>query len=549
MAFWTTFKEQLLALWNRWSIGQRVGFSAAAAACVAAVLGTMIWASQPEYVVIASQLTPQRSAEIVGMLDTEKIGYELNFSGSAVSVASSDVAKARLALQDQLTPEEDRSDEDNSILPFGSPRAEEDRRRSALEKRVQDNIARLCGIRAATVSISRPDSTPFADDQSPVTAAVVIEPKPGETVSTGMAQTIIMVVSKSVPGLTANNIVLTDTNGRQFGGHDGMQSELDSQLAYKEKIEAYLATKAEMVLLRLQGVRGSVQVTVDIDFSKQTRTSNTYDPDTKVKTSESIVNNKQDGGIAPPVGIPGTGSNIVPETVPKNAYGNSTNEQIDTEYENSFINEELHHPGGKIVRLTVAAVVDVQPAAPVDPSAPQTTPTASPLQQEAIEKIVMNAVGFDPLRNDEIQVVLAPLTQLDTIEPATPGFVWQQWQPLMQSVSLGLAATLAFIIGLMLMKRMKPIVITETVGPGIPLADARRLASISEQARANPEVVASILSAWLNEQEKATDPVTAAASGRNSQKSTVTPSSGTGSSIPKSAMPQNGSSNEGRKAA
>ena len=161
----------------------------------------------------------------------------------------------------------------------------------------------------------------------------------------------------------------------------------------------------------------------------------------------------------------------------------------------------------------------------------------------------MNAVGFDPLRNDEIQVVLAPLTQLDTIEPATPGFVWQQWQPLMQSVSLGLAATLAFIIGLMLMKRMKPIVITETVGPGIPLADARRLASISEQARANPEVVASILSAWLNEQEKATDPVTAAASGRNSQKSTVTPSSGTGSSIPKSAMPQNGSSNEGRKAA
>ena len=48
---------------------------------------------------------------------------------------------------------------------------------------------------------------------------------------------------------------------------------------------------------------------------------------------------------------------------------------------------------------------------------------------------------------------------------------------------------------------MKPIVISEATGRGIPLADARRLAAISAQAKANPDVVASIVSAWLNEQE------------------------------------------------
>ena len=63
MAFWNTFRDQLLALWGQWSAAQRVGFSGAAFACVAAIAGTMIWAAQPEFVVIASHLTPQKSAE------------------------------------------------------------------------------------------------------------------------------------------------------------------------------------------------------------------------------------------------------------------------------------------------------------------------------------------------------------------------------------------------------------------------------------------------------------------------------------------------------
>jgi flagellar biosynthesis/type III secretory pathway M-ring protein FliF/YscJ len=66
MAFWSSLREQALALWNRWTIGQRAGFIAAALACIAAISGTLIWASQPEYIVIASQLTPSRSVEIAG---------------------------------------------------------------------------------------------------------------------------------------------------------------------------------------------------------------------------------------------------------------------------------------------------------------------------------------------------------------------------------------------------------------------------------------------------------------------------------------------------
>lgn len=511
MAFWISLRDQLLALWNRWTIGQRTGFAAAAIACFAAVLGTIIWASQPDYVVIASQLTPSRSAEIVGVLDTEKIGYKLNFSSSAVSVASSDVATARLALKDVMNPEELAESGGDSMFPFPSPRAEEDQRRNALEKRVERSLTQIQGVRAATVSVSRPDQSPFAVDQSPVTAAVVIQPVAGAQISSATAQTIITVVARSVPGLTSDNIVLTDTTGRQFGSHEGIGSELATQLEYRHRLEADLAHHAESLLAAAQGVRAKVRVTAEIDFSKQTRLLNTFDPDAKAKRSEQINTTKQDGGVALPVGVPGTATNvnIAPDANTKSPSGPGKyqNEQITTEYDSSFVNEQIEKLPGNIQRLTVAAIVDVQPATVT--AADQNTPgktAAAPFDQQQIENIIKTAVGFDSERNDEVNVILAPLAPETADDPIMTGFVWEQWQPLIQSMSLGLAATLTFLIGAMLIKRMKPIVITETVGPGIPLADARRLAAITEQAKANPEIVANILSAWLSEQEQATSP-------------------------------------------
>ena len=508
MAFWLSFKEQALKLWESWTLSQRTAFSAAALACIGAVLGTVVWASQPDYVVIASQLKPSESAKIVGLLDTDKIGYKLNFSGSAVSVASSDVATARLALKDVIDTEED-DDLDgagSSPIPFMSDAGSiDDRRRAAMEKRVEKSLLQINGIQAATVSISRPEQSPFAVEQSPVTAAVVIQPAARTQISPQTAYTIISVVARSVPGLVNSNIILTDTSGRQIGSHEGISGDLGMQLEYRQRVEANLSHKAERLLATARGVHATVQVNAEIDFTKQTRVGTKIDPEQKATRTESIVSSQQDAGAAPPVGVPGAATNIPADANQKQSTGGKyKNEQIDAEYDYSSTSEEVTMIPGKILRLTVSAFVDlgndVAPADPANPAAP--VPTTTPLKLEDIETIVKNAVGFDETRDDAITVVEAKLNAEVLDDPVATGFRWEQWQPLLQSISLGLAATLAFLIGLMLMKRMKPIVITETVGPGIPLADARRLASISEQAKANPEIVANILSAWLSEQDR-----------------------------------------------
>ena len=544
MAFWISLKEQSLALWNRWTIGQRTGFIAAALACIAAVSATLIWASQPEYIVIASQLTATRSIEIAGILDTEKISYQLNLSSSAVSVARGDVSRARQVLAGQLNPEEETEMSSTPSL-FESPRTEDDRRRQVLERKIAATIKKNKAIREATVTISRPDETPFSIEQSPVTAAVVIEPMQGTSIDGRTAETILSHVAKSVPGLDPKNITLSDTNGRQFNATRGVNSDLDMQLVFRQKVEALLAQKAIEILHKIDGVRADVQVNADIDFDSMTQKKNIYDPESNVKANEKIQDSKNDTAPAPPTGLAGTPSNIPSDPNARtNGNGGYKTSQIDTTFLNSNTEETLTKTAGAITRLSVAVIADLSGIKPSAGGAAD--PNATPvLDQQQIEKLVRNAVGIQDDRQDVIEVVLAPLAPEVVEAPVVPGFDWTQWQPLIQSVSLGLAATLAFLIGMMLMKRMKPIVITETVGPGIPLADARRLAAISEQAKAHPEIVANVLSAWLNE-EQPTIPMTSPP-GKGIEPSAATAPGN--ASVPRSRNTGGGTGSEGRKAA
>jgi flagellar biosynthesis/type III secretory pathway M-ring protein FliF/YscJ len=70
-----------------------------------------------------------------------------------------------------------------------------------------------------------------------------------------------------------------------------------------------------------------------------------------------------------------------------------------------------------------------------------------------------------------------------------------------QVVSLGLASVVAFVLGFMTLRRMKPITLKSEAA-----ADARReqlLANISNQAANDPETVSRIVAAWLNEPTRA----------------------------------------------
>ncbi|MEO2014420.1 MAG: flagellar M-ring protein FliF C-terminal domain-containing protein [Fuerstiella sp.] len=300
-----TFKQQILTLWSHWTNAQRIGISAVA--CVAGVIGTFIWATRADYVVLLNQLSPQRAAEIVGVLETEQIDTELNFSGSAVSVPRSDVSRARLALKDVWEPDAESDSSVSGAFP-GSPSDEADRRRRQLEFRVARSISKIRGIRSATVHISKPDPSPFVDEKTPTTASIIIDPA-SSGITGATAESIISLVSRAVEGLSPESISLMDTDGRQFNASNGVGSTMDGHFEFRRRVELSLAAKAESMLTLLLGEGKSVvRVTADIDFRESTRTEQIFDPDGKVKRTEDIETVTQTGGT-PPAGEVGFDAN------------------------------------------------------------------------------------------------------------------------------------------------------------------------------------------------------------------------------------------------
>ncbi|APZ94119.1 flagellar basal-body MS-ring/collar protein FliF [Fuerstiella marisgermanici] len=504
MAFLKTLIEQLKDLWGRWTIAQRVGISAATVACVAGIVGTMFWATRPDYVALVNQLTPQRAAEFIAILESEQITYELNYSGSAISVPRSSLNVARVALQDVWEPTVDDGAGMSGAFP-GSPREEDERRRRQLETRIAQTLSRIHGVRSATVHISQPSPSPFVNEQTPSTASIIVDPTSAGSITMAVAEGIISTVARAVEGLAPDKITLMDTAGRQFNAADGIGSTMDGQFDYQQRVELRLASKAESMLGMLLGHgKAVVRVSADIDFRETTRTDRKLDPDSKVKRTETIETVSQTGGVTPN-GEVGVNPNIQVPNFDGDEGVSYKKELISADYDNASTEEIVRDIPGKITRLTIAAIVDVAPPA-ADPAAADDAAAAPTPNFDAaqIEAIVKQAVGFDEVRGDEIQVMTADLTSgLPADEIPGVMAMWNEYEPMIQTVGMGLIATMAFLMGFLLLRKMKPVVVTETATEQqLSLDEVRHMAALSEQAKSNPEVAAKILSAWLGEDEE-----------------------------------------------
>jgi flagellar M-ring protein FliF len=120
-----------------------------------------------------------------------------------------------------------------------------------------------------------------------------------------------------------------------------------------------------------------------------------------------------------------------------------------------------------------------------------------------IENIIKQAIGYDAVRGDEIQVVDAILGGGLPVEVA-PGIMttYQQYEPLIQTVVPSLVAGIAFLMGFLLLKKMKPVMVNDSSGEQtLTVEEMQRLAALSDQAKSNPEVAAKILAGWLGAED------------------------------------------------
>jgi flagellar M-ring protein FliF len=499
-------QARVFRVWQGWDRRQRVAIVLSTVVTIVALMLLGKWASTREFATLANGLTPSEAHEAVSALQSEGIVYELNFSGSAISVPVNEISRARLALK-QIGQEVAVDDSESAMEWWADPAQQRARQQRNLEKRLAKSITDMKSVRAATVHITSQDSSPFIRDQTPAKASIVLELESSAQFTAADSQAIISLVSHAVENLDPENTVIVDTDGHALSSPDVVGADVAGQLEFRRKMETDLARKAESLLIPMLGEgRAIVRVTADLDFTESTRAVTTYDSEGKAKQRETITTESSKGG-GPGAGAAGNVYTVSQTSAPAATGTESDVENIDTTFLVPETTDTIREAPGKIKRLTVAAVVDLtgnQPAGETGGTAAGSPPA---IAKADVEKIIREAVGLDESRNDSIEVMTASLPSvIDHDPPAGWGGLVGELTPLAGSISLGLASLVALFLGLRMVNRLKPVVVEVTRSETLDPEVQTRLASLTTEIMKHPDAVSTVLAGWLSGQTAGTSP-------------------------------------------
>ncbi len=400
----------------------------------------MTLASGPDRVLYTS-LTDAERAKVVETLDAGGIAYSIDNQTGALSVAEDDVYRAKMLVASNAgiaAPEGAEAMLD--AMPLGTSRTlEGERLRLARERELMLTIREIDGIESVRVHLATPERSVFVRENNPPSASVMVRLVGGRSLSQSQVEAIVNLVAASVPGMSADAVRVVDQNGRLLSSP--REDNLEPLLLQREH-EAKLREQIDTLLLPLLGEGNySAEVQVALDQNEVTSARETYEKEGVVR-SESERNASR-SGAGPVGGVPGVAANTPPPQAqlvdgppqpapPATAQATDTESASERSYElGREVAVTSTRPGG-LRRLTVA--VAVSDAA---------LKAAAPMTAAQLEALVGAALGADPARGDQVEVVASKF------EPAgleAPAFYEEPWFAMLVRYGTALMAVLLVLL-------------------------------------------------------------------------------------------------------
>ncbi|MFH1218124.1 MAG: flagellar basal-body MS-ring/collar protein FliF [Pseudomonadota bacterium] len=427
---------------------------------VGAVLAAMLFLSfmgtKPSYAVLYSGLAPEDAAGVVEKLKEQRIDYQLAENGTAVLVPGSSVYETRLTLAAEGLPR--GGGVGFELFDKSSFGTTDFVQQLNYQRAVQGELARTIRqfkqVRDARVHIATPKESVFVEDSKPPSASVSLTMAGQEKLAKSEIMAIVHLVASAVPGLTSENITVVDTVGRLLFRKEGDDASMLSatQLEYQTKVEGDLRKKVESMLEEVVGVNKALaRVTVDLDFNKVAVTEESFDPDGQVIRSEQLLLEKQ-GGAEDAGGIPGVKGQLATFTETGDAATSTdgfNRKNVTRNYEITRKTRQIQEGIGAIKRLSVAVMVDgvYEENSDKDGKKSLVYKARSPEELQRFAKMTQNAIGFDPDRGDQVEVVAMPF-YLSSVVPPEPDPL-DKWRSLIENLAVPatlLLVALAFLL-------------------------------------------------------------------------------------------------------
>jgi flagellar M-ring protein FliF len=435
---------------------KQVGILIAIAASIAMGVMVAMWSSEPPMRPLAN-LEPEASMDVINYLEQQQIPYQVATNGR-ILIPQSKFKRIQIELGAQGVNLEDSStrsylDKDSG---FGvSQRMEKARLLRNQENLLKQTLEEFNGVRAAKVHLAIPKESSFIKNRRKPSASILLNLYSRGAISEEQSNSMVDLVAGSIPNMERNQVTITDQFGRLY--HSG--SMTNAQLASSRELNIVkqrqddIRNRIEQILTPIVGAAAfTVQVNLDMDFSKKEQTMQTFNPDLPAVRSERTIEDSSNAGGA--AGVPGALSNQPPanSAIPQNATGaggeaeatSSGNRRLEAE-RNYDLDTTISHivpQVGVLERLSISVGLDY-----VDDPANAGQKIARPASEiDKIARLIQAAVGYSVQRGDIVSVDSFPFVAGETLPaPPPPEFYEQELFQTLLKPAIALLLGLVFI--------------------------------------------------------------------------------------------------------
>jgi flagellar M-ring protein FliF len=454
------------------------------AAGILVVLGLSLYLllQAPERTTLFSALPEAEKAAVMDALRSTGTDVQVDPTNGDITVPIADYYNSRMSLAAQGLPQS--MPDGYSVLsdmPMGTSRSVENMRlKQSQEIELARSINEIDVILASRVHLAIPERSAFARNAQNPTASVFVQVQPGRSLSQQQVMAVVNLVASSVANLPKTSVTMVDQNGRLLSDTvDNPAATLaDSQLEYQLRLERIYNTRVESLLTPIVGPGNiSVQVSLDIDFTRTERTEDMVIPDQTALLSEQMALEEDLTGQVG--GIPGAVSNTPPQAAtlenPAARDEGVANADADADadgeessrvrsssnlrnYEVSRTVMSQSSPMTKIKTVHVAVLLREQPPLSEEPNQEGVSPPAiglDPSRIEDVKALVSRAVGINEARGDTLIVAslpfISPEAVISSMNVGTE-LVWYEDPWVQEMMRNGLMALVLAIVTLGLIK-------------------------------------------------------------------------------------------------
>lgn len=500
--------------------------------------------SRSDMTPLYTNLAPAETGEIKAAIEAQGILAEVSSDGKTISVPAEQVSNLKVSLAAEGIPK--NGNVNYSIFSDNMGLGMTDRHFDVVERDAMQNelaylIRQIDGVSDANVMITLPkENVWLTDNEQVATASVVIQGEPAFQLDQKQINGLYHLISKSVPNLPADQIVIMDQNGQTFAMED--ENAVDTALSVyqqqreiKQDIEQDIQRELQQMLGLLLGQdKVVVSVMASVDFTKEKREEQLVEP-VNTETGEGIdisveriVETYASEG-ATVEDAAGTGESEISNFPAAGLGGNSESERTEERInrEVNRIHRQIEMSPYVIDDITIN--VGVEPPVPGNPDS-LTLETIGDIRNllgnTVSAALSMNGTEIDNLTlDDRISVFASEFRGKPVIEEVDPIDNWLGGIPNSLLLVAGAAVAIILIIGslIFVLLRRKREVIEEDYGfdmfeqPVTPVSslledeekeidlsefDTRsnpKRRTIEKLAKGRPEDFTKLLRTWMSE--------------------------------------------------